>query len=657
MAPLIATNGKLVPEFRHLSSPGTVRIQTTRKGTCQHSSIVLVRHGHGPTPSAKGEPAVNTIANITEQLEEMPATPCWKKSRVYGAYDVSKEKRIAQLVAAVTYCVLSGGIVFGYAALKEALVNEGAYRYLCSKDELDRGERVCYEQEIRLNLMFTASAVATNICALPVGAFLDAYGPRIAAMIGSILIMLGSLSFAFVSHLPFDGYFSGYLLLAIGGSFIFLSSFHLSNAFPKHSGLILSILNGVFDFSSVIFLLFRLAHESGMTLRALFLCYLTVPGFIFGCQVFLMPPRSYSTVKELVMHAEDILSEDANETLANQVLGQSVQGGQFRSSSSRYQHLIAKIKNLIDGEPNLKDDASAAPDVGGNVSGESSGEFVLENYVREPLWGILHTESVANQTRSPWFALIAVFTMLQMLRINYFISTIRQQYEYLLSPALAKRLNHLFDYLLPLGGLISIPLVGGILDSFTLPSALCLLVSTATIVGVAGSIPNSYSAGYFNIVFFVLCRPYFYTTISDYCAKIFGFQTFGRVYGLIICISGVFNFLQSPLEILTMTKFRQNPIPVNAILTSAGFVAGAVLVVFLWWKSRRLASSTDLTSGLEINRPDSGNVRHISGLTEVAGDSTTALDDQGLDGENNPLLRNFSRSSENPPYGAIHRDA
>lgn len=85
-----------------------------------------------------------------------------------GAFEVSKSRRICTFVAwsfhlnplliimcivqvacAVIYCLLAAGIVFGYAAIKPVLVQEGVYRRYCTEKELKDGVRVCYEQEIR----------------------------------------------------------------------------------------------------------------------------------------------------------------------------------------------------------------------------------------------------------------------------------------------------------------------------------------------------------------------------------------------------------------------------------------------------------------------------------------------------------------------------
>ena len=145
--------------------------------------------------------------------------PAITQEQPIAAFEVSKSKRIAQVAVAVVYCLFAAGVVFGYAAVKPVLIHEGVYRDKCTKEELDNGVWVCYGQELRLNLMFTIAAVSTNVCALPVGTILDRYGPRVAGMVGCVLLFIGALLLAFAQDLSttFDAYIPGYLFLALGG--------------------------------------------------------------------------------------------------------------------------------------------------------------------------------------------------------------------------------------------------------------------------------------------------------------------------------------------------------------------------------------------------------------------------------------------------------
>jgi len=94
------------------------------------------------------------------------------KEEPIGAFEISKGRRIRkqstspgrelrsiltkytseQVAIAILYCLLSAGVVFGYAALKPVLVEEGVYREYCSDEEVSIRERTCYEQEIRYSV-------------------------------------------------------------------------------------------------------------------------------------------------------------------------------------------------------------------------------------------------------------------------------------------------------------------------------------------------------------------------------------------------------------------------------------------------------------------------------------------------------------------------
>ncbi|EKG12992.1 Major facilitator superfamily [Macrophomina phaseolina MS6] len=486
------------------------------------------------------------------------------------AFEVSKTRRILQVTAAVLYCLLAAGIVFGYAAIKPVLIEQGVYRDLCTKDELNAGVRVCYEQEIKLNFMFTVAAVSTNVCALPVGTILDRFGPRVSGLIGVMFLTVGALFFAFAADLPFDGYIPGYLFLALGGPFIFISSFQLSNTFPRYSGLILALLTGAFDTSSALFLFYRLIYQAtggDLTPKKFFLIYLVVPVYILIVQITLMPSKSYETVGEIASRADDAATDyhDSDEDIEEESLVQRLRDAR----RARRESLASEITALLDG----KDAAKRAEEE--EKKKEISG-----------VWGALHGKTAAQQILTPWFILITLFTVIQMTRINYFVATIRSQYEYLLGDYhKAVEVNTFFDVALPLGGVISVPFIGLVLDNTSTPFVLSLLVVIATSIGILGVIPQMWAA-YANICLFVLYRPFYYTAVSDYAAKVFGFATFGKVYGLIICLAGLLNFLQSGLDALTHRTFHNNPIPVNVILLTTAFAVGVALVTFVSWKSR-----------------------------------------------------------------------
>jgi hypothetical protein len=102
--------------------------------------------------------------------------------------------------------------------------------------------------------------------------------------------------------------------MGLGGPFLFISSMHLSNAFPRNSGQVLSILTGSFDASSCVFLLYRLSYYNGFKIppRIFFLVYLFFPLLSIAVQLWYMPKDSYKS--EFEIHIETAESHEPQET-------------------------------------------------------------------------------------------------------------------------------------------------------------------------------------------------------------------------------------------------------------------------------------------------------------------------------------------------------
>jgi len=326
--------------------------------------------------------------------------------------------------------------------------------------------------------MFTIAAVATNVCALPVGTILDRFGPRVASLIGVVLLAVGATFLAFATSAPFDAWIPGYFFLALGGPFVFIPAFQLSNTFPRYSGLILALLTGAFDTSSAVFLVYRLlySHSDGtFKPKKFFLLYLIVPALLLVAQLLWMPSTSYQAAGDVVTTADEEEEEatstaDEASTLLN---------------SPPAENNTTRNKSLI--------------------------------------FGALHHLPASKQVLTPWFYLITLFTILQMLRINYFVATIRPQYTYLLrSLEAGARVNGFFDVALPLGGIASIPFIGLLLDNVSTPVVLGALVGVATAIGGLGVLRYEWAA-YANIILFVLYRPLYYTAVRFVFVLLFSY--------------------------------------------------------------------------------------------------------------------------------------
>ncbi|KAF2266432.1 MFS transporter-like protein Fmp42 [Lojkania enalia] len=544
-------------------------------------------HGFGHNKSVR-----RTISyDALKRPEEIP-----EENAGITPYKVSTTRRLAQVVTTVLACWFASGIVFGFAALKPILVREGVFRELCTKEELNAGLEVCYEQDLRLNFFFSLASTTANVSALPIGTILDRYGPRVCYLFGCFCLASGSILMSLAFQIAeFDGYTIGNFFLALGGSSIFLPSFQIANAFPKYSGTIVALVTGAFDASAAVFLFYRLAYEGSagkFKPQTFFLAYLAVPILIAIAQLTFLPSESYKTAPQLdvkIAHAEDATRDihSSDDELPDDDIWRA------RKARSVRRRRRAKELDKLVGNAETRKLLEEKEEHRQEVSG---------------VWGALHNKTAKEQMLSPWFILLTLLTVLQMVRMNYFIATIREQYDYMLgSKELAIRINELFDWALPIGGVISTPFLGLLLDNVSVPGYMFILVIVITIIGIVGSIPALW-AGYINVILFVLLRPFYYSAMSDYATKVFGFATFGRVYGTIICFSGLLNLSQTGIDALTKHAFNGNPIPVNTFLAAAGFVIGTALVTFVTIQTYRMHKKLEEDDAITVTNTEVDSV-------------------------------------------------
>lgn len=393
----------------------------------------------------------------------------------------------------------------------------------------------------------------------------------------------------------FDGYILGNILLALGGTFIFLPSFQIANAFPPYAGTIIATVTGAFDASAAVFLFYRLAYEAtdgAFKPQTFFLVYLAVPVAIAIAQLTFLPSESYKSGLQLEQKIEKVADptrdvHDSDEDLPDDELWQV-----RKSRSLRRKKKLQKLQQVVGGPDTRK----------------QQHEKEEKRHEKSLVWGALHNKSAKEQMLSPWYYLLLLLTILQMIRMNYFIATIREQYDYMLnSPELASRINEFFDWALPIGGVLSTPFLGLLLDNVSTPAVLFILTTVITIVGVAGVIPALW-AGYVNVIFFVWLRPFYYSAMSDYSNKVFGFATFGTVYGTLIGFSGVINLVQPGIVTLTKKIFSGNPTPVNVFLAGSGFLIGATLTVYVGVQSYRVQKRLENEDNWTVTNTDAGSV-------------------------------------------------
>jgi len=451
--------------------------------------------------------------------------------------ELSFSKKIALVIFGVFSALTTSGIIFGFQALKSVLIENKVFFELCENAEADGEISQCNEQILKFSLMFSLASTATNAFSLPIGFILDKYGPKVSCYIGSILFFFGCLLFG-LSGPTFNGYLVGFLLLGIAGPFIFISTLHFSTVFPNKSGLIMAALTGSFDASSVIFLLFNKLFyffDRKYSIQTFFLVYIIVPVIIFIANSFLMPKTSlqWSETESFDESQQNLIIEPNEESNLLNTNENSIS-----SSLNNYQSIISEHEQNVNREKDIKEMTS---------------------------W---------EQMKTKEYILITLLTSIFMIRLNFYISTTEEQFQTISNDENEiKNTVQFFNIMLPLAGVLSIMPIGWLLDSFKMYIGFTVLCSMSLVFGILSLIP-SLQLQFLSIIIFVFMRPLLYTSGNDFSTKIFGFKTFGRVYGLMNLISSIVNFGQYAVEYFVVNVFNGQFIEINiafTILTSLMF--------------------------------------------------------------------------------------
>jgi len=190
-----------------------------------------------------------------------------------------------------------------------------------------------------------------------------------------------------------------------------------------------------------------------------------------------------------------------------------------------------------------------------------------------------------QQVRTWQFILAAWALSVYMVRINFFIQTIANQVTKVPETADFKTLA--FSLMLPAGGVVSIPLIGYVTDKYSLATSWFVMFASFLAFEILFAIRTLFDPYLciLSFVFFVACRPLLYTLGAVHMSRIFGFQTFGRLYGLLFTIAGLTNLLQYPLDYIAQAHFGGSYDEINAMLLIP-HASTLLLPFYLAWNGR-----------------------------------------------------------------------
>ncbi|XP_044154312.1 solute carrier family 43 member 3 isoform X2 [Bufo gargarizans] len=467
---------------------------------------------------------------------------------------------VLTLITGLIECICFAGVTFGWASLVFVLKKENYFNDLCpdTKNQSTNATGGCPSQDEHFSLIFTVAAFMNSAMTFPGGYIFDRFGTAVTRFIAICLFTTATLLIALSTADTAVLIFPALSLLASGGIFLILTNMQVGNLFGPHRSTIITLYNGAFDSSSVIFLVVKVLYENGISLQNVFL-------FISSCSIchvlrtiFLMPKN----------HIPFPVPEGYRYGLGCEELSQKISMSPNHSSRP------------IDGEKGQKTTNTSIKRVE-----KHDIEVSFRNCVLSSLFG--------------WHL---IWLSLMQLRHYLFIATLNPTITRLSGgdPHLVSKYTNVFA-ISQFFGVFCAPWNGLIMDrhkkkhKVTEPlddlrsSVLSLLLTTIQCIlfSLCASI-SELPALYPTFIFQVLNRSFLYGGNAAFLSIAFPPAHFGKLYGLVMTLSAVVSLLQYPAIYIIGTYLHGDAFYVNiSLLILMLLTVGHPINVFRVWRQKK----------------------------------------------------------------------
>ena len=211
-----------------------------------------------------------------------------------------KSSRAVVLAFGATQITLYAGAIYGWPSLRLLLQDDGMYA-----DQTDK------DRALSFALVFAVGSAFAQAARLPIGFFLDLVSPRASSSLALFCTSLGAVLFA-LSDPDRDLLIPALSFIGFGGAGIQLSVQPLARLVPGHESVVVLISSGLFNLSTLMFLLFYFAADGTSVTRAqLFWAYAALALLFLALVVVLPPPNEPEKASVVASDASD--ASDASE--------------------------------------------------------------------------------------------------------------------------------------------------------------------------------------------------------------------------------------------------------------------------------------------------------------------------------------------------------
>uniref|UniRef100_A0A8C6T092 Solute carrier family 43 member 3a n=1 Tax=Neogobius melanostomus TaxID=47308 RepID=A0A8C6T092_9GOBI len=435
------------------------------------------------------------------------------------------------LASGLVECLCFAGVLFGWASLVFVLKEDGYFGQYCegglNSTSLNED---CSRRDEQFSLVFTIGSFLNNFMTFTNGYIFDRFD--------DIHYYAKVYKECFLSfHKAFsEMLFPAMACLGVGGILLLITNMQVGNLFAGHRSTVITLYNGAFDSSSAVFLIFKILYEQGVSLRSSFLA-LSLCGIVHLTRTFLLLPRSripYPLPEKYTYG--DIACGKANS------------------------YNVDEFENMreVESTKHENEDESAPAQKG--------------------------TQSFRSCVLSWFFMWHLLWLSVMQLRHYLFIGTLNPTISRLANddPDLVSKYTNAFA-MTQLCGVLCAPWNGLIMDrnkgkplapgqteqEADLRSSVLSLFLTALqclCFSVCASVPVL-PLQYFTFALQVLNRSFIYGGNAAFISIAFPACHFGKLYGLIMSLSGVVSLLQYPCFAFVKGALGGDPLYVNVAVT------------------------------------------------------------------------------------------
>ena len=422
--------------------------------------------------------------------------------------------------------LLFAGNIFGFFTLHFVLEEEDYFADQCNLTstnitQLDKDHpSLCKEQEASFNLAFTLGVSLMLFLSFPLGFFFDRYGTWIFRTFATTMFSLGYLLLAVSSPNNSNLIYPALIFIGLGGISLLASNIQIANFSVTARGLIVTLINGLFDSSVVVFFVLKKLYEANINFNKIIWILTGLTVFLWLRTYILMPKRRVPYPRPI---------------------------HQFNYGWKEWKC--------------FKKPAVAAENNETSKSKEVSLETLPAKVSENP---ISHSLTFKDCLKVPVFWTNVLHFSLLSFRANMFVGTFQ---VWLKGFASATEVSHFTDvvgYLLMLG-VFAAPLNGFLIDLVTKKlknsaisrrvlnlKAFMVSMFVTCVLGVILSITIVIPTTYASFVFMLLTRSFIFGGNAAFLSIVFPIEQFGKLFGVTNFAAGIVSLLQYPITLISL---------------------------------------------------------------------------------------------------------